>query len=90
MAPRVDRGDLWLRCTVFFRLTEHLALDIRARYRWKERVSLTARYYHEDYGSADWALDGVGQAAARNLISFGRTSPDYSNGLVSVSVETRL
>ena len=71
-------------------LSEHLALDIRARYRWKERVTLTARYYHEDYGSTDWALDGVGQAAARNLISFGRTSPDYSNGLVSFSVETRL
>ena len=71
-------------------LSDHLALDIRARYRWKERVTLTARYYHEDYGSTDWALDGVGQAAARNLISFGRTSPDYSNGLVSFSVETRL
>ena len=70
--------------------SEHLSLDVRARYRWKERVTLTARYYHEDYGSTDWAIDGVGQAAARNLISFGRRSPDYSNGLVSFSVETRL
>ena len=71
-------------------VSEHRALDVRGRYRLRERVTLTARYYHEDYGATDWALDGAGLAAAWNLISFGRVAPDYGNGLFSVSVETRL
>ena len=71
-------------------LSEHTAVDIRARYRVHRRTVLVVRYYLEDYGAADWALDGVGMAAARNVISFGREVPDYANGLFSISVETRL
>ena len=40
-------------------------------------------------GSADWALANVGQDAIRNVIAFGRSSPNYSNSLVGVSVETK-
>ena len=69
--------------------SEHTAVDVRARYRLSRRSVLVARYYLEDYGAADWALDGVGVAAARNLISFGRRVPDYANGLFSISIETR-
>ncbi len=71
-------------------LSEHTAVDIRARYRVHRRTVLVVRYYLEDYGAADWALDGVGMAAARNVISFGREVPDYANGLFSISVETQL
>ena len=71
-------------------LSEHRAVDVRVRYPLRRRTLLVGRYYLEDYGAADWARDGVGVAAARNLISFGRELPDYANGLFSISIETRL
>lgn len=71
-------------------LSEHRAVDVRTRYRMTRRTALALRYYLEDYGAADWAVDGVGPAAARNVLSFGRDMPDYGNGLFSISVETRL
>ena len=71
-------------------LSEHRAVDVRVRYPLRRRTLLVARYYLEDYGAADWARDGVGAAAARNLISFGRELPDYATGLFSISIETRL
>ena len=71
-------------------LSEHRAVDVRARYPMTRRSVLVLRYYLEDYGAADWALDGLGLTAARNVLSFGRDLPDYGNALFSVSVETRL
>ncbi len=71
-------------------LSEHRAVDARVRYPLRRRTLLVARYYLEDYRAADWARDGVGVAATRNLISFGRELPDYANGLFSISIETRL
>ena len=71
-------------------LSEHRAVDVRTRLRMTRRTVLVLRYYLEDYGAADWAIDGLGLSAARNVLSFGRAMPDYANGLFSVSVETRL
>ncbi len=71
-------------------LSEHRAVDVRTRARMTRRTVLVLRYYLEDYGAADWAVDGLGMSAARNVLSFGRAMPDYGNGLFSVSVETRL
>ena len=71
-------------------LSEHRAVDVRARYRMTRRTVLVLRYYLEDYGAADWAVDESGLATARNVLSFGRDMPDYGNGLFSISVETRL
>lgn len=71
-------------------LSEHRAVDVRTRVRMTRRTVLVLRYYLEDYGAADWAVDGLGPSAARNVLSFGRAMPDYGNGLFSVSVETRL
>lgn len=71
-------------------VSEHRAVDVRTRLRMTRRTVLVLRYYLEDYGAADWAIDGPGLSAARNVLSFGRAMPDYANGLFSVSVETRL
>lgn len=71
-------------------LSEHRAVDVRTRLPMTRRTVLVLRYYLEDHGAADWAVDGVGLSAARNVLSFGRDMPDYGNGLFSVSVETRL
>ena len=63
---------------------------IRSRLEEHAAVVLPAvRYCLEDYGATDWAVDGVGLAAARNVVSFGREMPGYGNGLFSISVETR-
>ena len=71
-------------------LSGHRAVDVRARLPMTRRTALVVRYYREDYGAADWAVDGLGLSAARNVLSFGRDMPDYGNGLFGVSVETRL
>ena len=71
-------------------LSEHRAVDVRTRLRMTRRTVLVLRYYLEDYGAADWAVDGLGLSATRNVLSFGREMPDYANGLFSISVETRL
>lgn len=76
--------------SVFPRLvSERRAFDVRARYRWRERLALIARYRHVDYRSADWALDGIGQDEVHNVVSFGRSSPNGSAGYFSVLVEMR-
>ena len=71
-------------------VSEHRAVDVRTRLRLTRRTVLVLRYYLEDYGAADWAVDGPGLSAARNVLSFGRAMPDYGNGLFGVSLETRL
>ena len=71
-------------------LSEHRSVDVRARLRMTRRTVLVLRYYLEDYGAADWAVDGLAPSAARNVLAFGRDMPDYLNGLLSISVQTRL
>ena len=76
------------RLSVFPSLvSEHRTFDVRARYRWRDRLAFIVRYRHEDYRSADWALAGIGPDAVHNVISFGRSSPDYSTGYFSALVE---
>ena len=76
------------RLSVFPRLvSEHRAFDVRARYRWRDRLALITRYRHEDYRSVDWALTDIGQDTVDNVISFGRPSPNGSAGYFSVLVE---
>ena len=76
------------RLSVFPSLVSaHRAFDVRARYRWRDRLAFIVRYRYEDYRSVDWALTGIGQDAVHNVISFGRLSPNYSTGYFSVLVE---
>ena len=53
-------------------------------------LTLVARFRHERYRSADWALSAEGQDALRNVLSLGRVSPNYSNRFIGLSVEAAL
>ncbi|MDE0006831.1 MAG: MtrB/PioB family outer membrane beta-barrel protein, partial [Gammaproteobacteria bacterium] len=66
------------------------SLDITARYRCSDRVTLALRYYGERYRSADWAFDGVAVDTIRNVVTTGRTMPRYSNQMVGLLVEAQL
>ena len=66
------------------------SVDLTARYRYSDRVTLALRYYGERYRSADWAFDGVAVDTIRNVLTTGRTMPRYSNRVVGLVVEARL
>ena len=71
-------------------VSRHRSVDVRLRYAWRSRTSLVLRYYFERYRAADWAIDGVGVDAIRNVLTLGRSSPRYGNHLVALSVEAAL
>lgn len=71
-------------------ISRHQSVDGRLRYAWRPRTTLVLRYYFERFRAADWAIDGIEQDAIRNVLTFGRASPEYGNHLISVSVEATL
>ena len=71
-------------------ISRHQSVDSRLRYAWRPRTTVVLRYYFERYRSADWAIDGIGRDGIRNVLTFGRSSPGYSNHLISLSIEARL
>ena len=71
-------------------VSRHRSLDVRLRYAWRARTNLVLRYYFERYRAADWATDGLGPDAIRNVLTLGRSSPEYRNHLIALSVEATL
>ena len=71
-------------------ISRHRSVDVRLRYAWRPRTGVVLRYYFERYRAADWAIDGLGQDAIRNVLTSGRSSPGYGNHLIALSVETTL
>ena len=71
-------------------VSHHQSLDGRLRYAWRPRTTVVLRYYFERYRAADWAIDGIRQDTIRNVLTFGRSSPEYGNHLISLSIEARL
>ena len=57
-------------------ISRHRSVDVRLRYAWRPRTGVVLRYYFERYRAADWAFDGLGQDAIRNVLTLGRDSPD--------------
>ena len=71
-------------------VSDHRSLNVEATYRWRRQTDVIARWYWEDYASADWALSGVTPGAIRNALAFGRRPPTYTNAYLGVSVERRM
>ena len=69
-------------------ISRHRSVDVQLRHAWRPRTSLVLRYYYERYRAADWAIDGLGQDAIRNVLTLGRSSPRYGNHLIALSVKT--
>ncbi|MBL4819521.1 MAG: MtrB/PioB family decaheme-associated outer membrane protein, partial [Gammaproteobacteria bacterium] len=66
--------------------TETTSLSIKGRYQLRRGTELAIRYWYEDYGSRDWALDGVGVDTLSNVLLPGNQSPDYSGHIFLISV----
>jgi len=71
-------------------VSDQRSVDITARYRYSDRITLALRHYGERYRSADWAFDGVAMDTIRNVLTTGRTMPRYSNRVVGLQLEMRL
>ena len=71
-------------------MSDHRSLDVEATYRWRRQTHIVARWYWEDYASADWALSGVTPDAIRNVLAFGRLPPTYTNAFLGISLERRM
>lgn len=69
--------------------TDLTTLSISGDYAWSESLTLRGRVAHEDYASADWALDGVPANQLANVILLGEDTPDYSLWVASFSVVYR-
>ena len=60
------------------------SIDVRVRYRLRNRGTLVFQLRHERYDGEDWAqVEGLD--AIRNVLAFGNASPRYANTLVGVS-----
>ena len=71
-------------------ISRHRSADARLRYAWRPRTALVMRYRFERYRAADWAIDGLAPDSIRNVLTFGRSSPRYSNHLIALSLEAKL
>ena len=71
-------------------VSDHRSLKVEATYRWRRQTDVIARWYWENYASADWALSGVTPDAIHNVLAFGRRPPTYTNAYLGVSVERRM
>ena len=71
-------------------ISRHRSVDARLRYAWQHRTTVFLRYYFERFRATDWATDGIEQDGIRNVLTFGRSSPRYSNHLIALSVERKL
>ena len=61
-------------------------LDLAARYRINDQLSLRARWWFERFQSADWALDDVGPNQLADIILPGETSYNDRVNVVMFSV----
>lgn len=65
--------------------TRH-TFKITGDYNLNERSILNVTYRYEDYSESNWAIDGVSPNTINNIISMGEVSPDYTIGVLSVSL----
>jgi MtrB/PioB family decaheme-associated outer membrane protein len=66
--------------------TEITSFSIKSRYQLQPGRELAIRYWYEDYGSADWALDSTEVDTVSNVLLMGNQSPDYSGHIFLVSL----
>ena len=62
------------------------SLKIYADYRMKDNITLSAAFWHENYDSDDWTLDGVTPTTLSDVLGFGETSPSYNVNAITVSM----
>ena len=68
--------------------TQLYSLKIYAQYNHSRNLAFRLRYWHEDYESSDWAVDGVDPVAAEYPTSLfmGEGSPDYDVDVLGLSM----
>jgi MtrB/PioB family decaheme-associated outer membrane protein len=70
-------------------VTELDTLRLYLDYRIDDNMTLRAAYWHEEYDSDDWALDGLDPDTVGNLLALGMESPSYNNDVVKLSMSYR-
>lgn len=69
--------------------TDKTTLDsvkLFATYKVSDKLSLTGSWWHEQYRSQDWRLDGILPATLQNLLLFGQQAPRYRVNVVRLSL----
>jgi MtrB/PioB family decaheme-associated outer membrane protein len=62
------------------------SLKFYVDWRFKQKLSLNASIWYEDYDSDDWQLDGVAPDTISNVLTLGETSPSYDLYFLSLAV----
>lgn len=65
------------------------SLKLYAAYKLQDNLTLTGSFWHEDYKSRDWRLDGVLPNTVGNLLSLGDQPPRYRVNVVNVVLRYR-
>lgn len=61
-------------------------LKLSAEYRFKKQTSFRLSYLYENYSSKDWAVHDIYPDSLRNVLTIGAEAPNYSQHVVSASV----
>jgi len=66
--------------------TSRDTLSMYADYAWKENLDAIVHLRYEDYSESDWAYDGLGISTLSNVLGLGYEPPDYTIGVIGVSL----
>jgi len=62
-------------------------ISLYGNYLYDENMTFKLRYDYENYKEENWNLDNVTQNTIDNVLSLGETSPDYSIGVIWLSMK---
>lgn len=62
------------------------SVKLYATYRIKDNISLKGAYWHENYKSENWQLNGVAPATISNVLTLGEQPPSYNVNVVMLSL----
>ncbi|MDH3716262.1 MAG: MtrB/PioB family decaheme-associated outer membrane protein [Gammaproteobacteria bacterium] len=90
LAASESTGEIHINNSNFPDLQADLySLKLYADYRLRNGISLRGAYWHENYDSQDWSLDGVQPDTVSNVLTLGDESPSYDVDVVMLSLRYR-
>lgn len=67
--------------------TQRTTAQLTLGYQYSARVRLTGGWLYQDYESDDWSMDGVAPDTLTSVLTWGATSPDYSDNVFLLGFE---
>jgi MtrB/PioB family decaheme-associated outer membrane protein len=84
-----SRGKIYLKSgTAFTELqTDNESIQLSLDYHHNTKTFLRMLYWHEEYDTDDWALDGLMPTTVTNFLAHGQASASYNIEVIGVIIE---